>query len=75
MNNYRLHASLRLQRSRVWALRYGISREERPTAQRNNQSPNYTMVEAWEKSGKIRKKYYRYLKHRRTYLCDKRERK
>jgi hypothetical protein len=35
-------------------------------------SSNYTMVEAWEKSGK---NYYMYLEHARKQLCDKRERK
>jgi hypothetical protein len=38
-------------------------------------SPNYTIVEAWEKSGKIGENYYMYLEYGRRYLYGKRERK
>jgi hypothetical protein len=38
-------------------------------------SLNYTIVEAWEKSGKIGENYYMYLEYGRRYLYSKRERK
>jgi hypothetical protein len=38
-------------------------------------SPNYTIVEAWGKSGKIGKNYYMYLKRRVEDLSGKKERK
>jgi hypothetical protein len=34
-------------------------------------SSNYTIVEAWEKSGRIDENYYKYLGYGRGYLCVK----